>query len=512
MKQFCTAGPIESDIHYYLPERLDWARFDAYIKNRLYFIIHAPRQSGKTTGIKQYMDYLNKKGEYTAFYISFEPAHNKPTVAETFFALLENFQRSIKLQLPHEEKALAYLEKLLQTNVASHPNAFLDFLTFWAQASAKPLVLFFDEVDGLTGDSLISFFKQVRTGFPERRKNFPYSIGIVGVRDLRDYKVRATKDCNQPLSESPFNITAESVRLADFTKDDIQTLYNQHTAATGQLFTPEAIELVFCLTQGQPWLVNALASEACFKDVTDRTKPITKEVIDRARKVLIIRRDTHLDSLLDRLNDKRVIAIIDAIMSGKEGAVFNDNDVQYVRDLGLIKVDDFKIANPIYQEIIPRSLTSVLQTMITDKIHTYLDQSGALIMDKLLIRFTQWYQENSCNWFTQFESGPHMLLMAFLDRLVNGGGDIQREFALGSRKADLVVFWKSQRIIIEVKLYRSAETIPQGLVQTADYMDYCHNSEGHLVVFDRDPDKTWQEKVSHHYEIIRDKKIGIWQM
>lgn len=239
---------------------------------------------------------------------------------------------------------------------------------------------------------------------------------------------------------------------------------------------------------------------------------ITGEVIDKARKVLILRRDTHLDSLLDRLTDKRVIGIIDAIMCGKESALFNDDDVQYVRDLGLVKRDEFKIANPIYQEIIPRALTSVLQTMISDKIAWYCDKNGNLDMNKVLERFTHWYRENSQTWFTHYESGPHMLLMAFLDRLVNGGGDVQREFALGSRRADIVVFWKQQRILIEVKIYHGADTITQGLLQTVECMDYCANSEGHLVVFDRDPQKSWEEKVSYHVEQVGSRSIGVWQM
>lgn len=506
MKEFCIAGPVKPERHYYLPERV---QLNVHAQNRSCFNVYAPRQSGKTTIVREYAAYLNALGTHSACYVSLETAHNAPTLAAAISAFLGSFLRSIRLQLPEEKKVQEYLEDVLADGAFSSTipvhSVIVNFLTYWAQISPKPLVLFFDEVDGLSRDSLISFFKQIRAGFEERSQGFPHSIGLIGVRSFKVHEI-------EDLIGGPFISAYEAIRLPDFTRGEIEKLYQQHTDSTGQVFTPEALEHVFHLTRGQPWLVNALAFEACFRNVTDRSIPITGEVIDKARKVLILRRDTHLDSLLDRLTDKRVIGIIDAIMCGKESALFNDDDVQYVRDLGLVKRDEFKIANPIYQEIIPRALTSVLQTMISDKIAWYCDKNGNLDMNKVLERFTHWYRENSQTWFTHYESGPHMLLMAFLDRLVNGGGDVQREFALGSRRADIVVFWKQQRILIEVKIYHGADTITQGLLQTVECMDYCANSEGHLVVFDRDPQKSWEEKVSYHVEQVGSRSIGVWQM
>ena len=323
-------------------------QLDLYVQNRSCFNVYAPRQSGKTTMVREYAAHLNALGTHTACYVSVEPAHNAPTLSTALFALLGSLLRSIRLQLPEEKRLQGYLEDVLADEVTcSSPvpahSVLLDFLTYWVQKSSKPLVLFFDEVDGLGRDSLISFFKQIREDFEERPQNFPHSIGLIGVRSFRMHEV-------ENLIDGPFISSYEAVRLPDFKREEIEKLYQQHTDATGQVFTSEALEHVFHLTQGQPWLVNALAFEACFRNVTDRSIPITGEVIDKARKVLILRRDTHLDALLSCLKDRSVMEIIDAIMSAREDVLFKDEAVQFVRYLGLIKPDEFKIANPIYQK------------------------------------------------------------------------------------------------------------------------------------------------------------------
>jgi len=52
MKTFCTTGPIIESDNYFIPKRLDRAVLDQYITQKHYFLLHAPRQSGKTTAIR----------------------------------------------------------------------------------------------------------------------------------------------------------------------------------------------------------------------------------------------------------------------------------------------------------------------------------------------------------------------------------------------------------------------------------------------------------------------------
>ncbi len=317
-------------------------------------------------------------------------------------------------------------------------------------------------------------------------------------------------------TSSPFTIKAESLTLSNFSKEDIKTLYSQHTQATGQLFTDEAIDYAYYLTQGQPWLVNALAYQACFRDVVDRTKPITQCDIERAKETLIARRDTHIDSLIDKLQEERVSIIIDAIISGQSSFEdFKSDDVQYVRDLGLIGKDTFRIANAIYQEIIPRELTWTTQQRMWQKTRSFLKADGTLDMQALLKEFTQFYRENSGSWLKGFsykESGPHLLLMAFIQRIINGGGSLHREYALDRKRADLLICRQGTKIVIEIKIKHGEESLSKGLEQIAEYSDISGAKEGHLIIFDRDATKSWEEKISHETIVYKNKPIDVWTM
>ncbi len=511
---FNTVGAINPKDHYFLPQRLDWNQLTGFIEKKYYFVLHAPRQSGKTTAIIEFVKHLNQETEYTALYLSIESA--RTTVNDVPLAvqiILKQFRDKIKIFLPYEEKALKYLENIISKKDYEETGVY-DFLRFWAENKNKPLVIFFDEFDVLAGDSLITMLTQFRTGYTDRPEHFPQTLCLIGIRDLRDYKIKTKQQEELGILYSPFNIKAESLILPNFSKEDIAILYEQHTKETGQVFTDEATLYVFKETQGQPWLVNALAYQACFRDVEDRTQPITKEVLEKAREALIKRCDTHIDALLDRLQEPRVRHIMDAIISGTvvEG-MFKEDDVQYIRDLGLLSQKGYQIANPIYQEIIPRALTKMMQERVQQTIPAYLNPDGSLNMKKLLEAFTQFFRENSGTWLKGFEyheSAPHLLLMAFLQRVINGGGSISREYALDSLKVDLFVAWKSQRFVLELKIANHT-ALQKGLEQTSQYMNKS-GAEGHLVIFDRDSDKSWEEKISHTQEVFQDRTIEVWRL
>lgn len=517
MKEFCIAGPVNLKDHYYLPKRIDWNQLDGFIKSKFYFVLYAPRQSGKTTAMKEYIKHLNGQAQYRALYINIEPAQAaRDDVKEAIIAILAEFRNSLQNQLIGEEATINSINLILDHSHLVTLTTLVEVLTFWTKASQQPCVLFIDEIDALIGDSLLSVLRQIRRGFDMRPEGFPQSICLIGLRDVRDYRVWSKDQGINVSTSSPFNIKAESLTLKNFSFEQVEDLYGQHTIATGQSFTDEALSYAYFLTQGQPWLTNALAYQACFRDVLDRTIPITKEIIEVAKEKLIARRDTHIDSLIDKLNEDRIRGVIDAIISGKtEIASFNPDDLQYVRDLGLIKQTEIAIANPIYQEIIPRALTYIAQEMIPNQISWYLNKDNTLNMSSLLEGFTQFFRENSQAWNHQFyyqESYPHLLLMAFLQRVINGGGIITREYALGKKRVDIGVIWKKQRFVIELKIKHGEDTLKKGLEQTAHYMDVSGATEGHLVIFDRDPAKSWDEKISNEIVTFTSKKIHVWTL
>ena len=165
----------------------------------------------------------------------------------------------------------------------------------WCATNAGPRVLLIDEVDSLVGDTLISVLRELRTGYADRPECFPHSVVLCGVRDVRDYRIRFGSTNEVVLVGSAFNIKTESIRLGDFARDEVLALLGQHTEATGQAFTKNALAAIWNLTHGQPWLVNALARTVCFENggALDRRRAVTSHDVQSARESLILRCDTH---------------------------------------------------------------------------------------------------------------------------------------------------------------------------------------------------------------------------
>lgn len=272
--------------------------------------------------------------------------------------------------------------------------------------------------------------------------------------------------------------------------------------------------------------MNALACQACFEDkaARDRSRPITLESVLEARENLILRCDTHLDQLVHKLREPRVRRVIEPLLSGGRPEL-RDDDIAYVRDLGLVtRQPPLAIANPIYREVIPRELTSDVQETITDEPAWYVGADGRLLVSKLLAAFQEYFRENSEHWVERFgykEAGPQLLLQAFLHRIVNSGGRVEREYGLGRLHTDLLVTWPAgtgpdgrQKVVIECKLLRRSleETLGKGVSQTLAYMDRAAAQEGHLVIFDRSADASWEQKIFRREDGRDGKLVTVWGM
>ena len=402
--------------------------------------------------------------------------------------------------------------------------AFASALTQWSRADPRPLVLLLDEVDALVGDTLVSLLRQLRAGYDRRPEAFPQSVLLCGVRDVRDYRIHASSEKEVIAGGSGFNIKAKSLRLGDFSRAQTMALLSQHTEATGQEFLPEAVEAVWEQTCGQPWLVNALAYEACFESRAgrDRSRPVSSGDILVAREELILRRETHLDQLADKLREERVRRVVEPLLTGGSKRPFSGPDIEYTRDLGLVAADDpVRIANPIYAEVVPRQLTWAAQAGLVQETAWFVQSDGGLNHEGLLEAFQAFFREHSEHWIRRFqyeEAGPQLLLQAFLQRIVNSGGRVEREYGLGRGRTDLLLIWRieggSAKFVVECKvLHKGLEaTIRGGLRQTAAYMDRCAAAAGHLVIFDRRPDRKWAEKIFRREESVDGRPVTVWGM
>ena len=240
----------------------------------------------------------------------------------------------------------------------------------------------------------------------------------------------------------------------------------------------------------------------------------------QARK-LGLERVVPLDQLVDKLREERVRRVIEPILSGAPERYYSARDFEYVRDLGLVARDaPLRMANPIYAEVVPRKLTHVTQEVLQEQSAWYVDSQGGLDLSSLLGQFQQFYREHSEHWIERHhykEAGPQLLLQAFLQRIVNGGGRIEREYGLGRTHTDLLVNWPQggaeRQYVVECRLVRGSldATVRKGLEQTAGYMDRCGAREGHLVVFDRS-ERPWSDRIFRRSETISGMSVEVWAM
>ena len=550
MRSFNTAGPVKPDKHYSIPplERFDLDEVLRLIRNEKYFVLHAPRQTGKTSALLALRDLLNsgEAGEFRCVDVNVEVGQvARDDTARGMRSVLGNLADSALL-LGDDFPNRVWPDILAK----SGPDlALKNLLMQWCLANPTPLVLLVDEIDSLVGDTLLSVLRQLRAGYQQRPAGFPQSVVLCGLRDIRDYRIRSSSG-EVVAGGSPFNIAAKSLRLGDFTEDETSALIAQHTAETGQQFIPEALDAVWEQTQGQPWLVNALCAEACFdnKAGRDRSRAISLDDMFAAREELILSRCTHLDQLAHKLEEARVRRVIEPLLSGADPTdcdrpdIGFQRDIDYVRDLGLIAAGNgIRMANPIYAEVVPRELTAAAQErLLAEQTAWYVKADGDLDMDKLLSAFQAFFQEHSEHWLGRFdyrEAGPQLILQAYLQRIVNGGGRIEREYGLGRGATDLLILWPHkeglpsdlwQRFVVECKVLRDSDhrglegTIERGLEQTLGYMDKCGSDEGHLVVFDRtgeaqgaepgDSGKRWEDRTFRREETRNGRTIVVWGM
>jgi len=537
MKFFNTEGPVNMEEYYKIDplKRWDMQEVLDLIDMRKYFIIHAPRQTGKTSCLLALRDYLNAEGKYFAVYINVEPGqaarHEVRRVMKAIIVILKKKLVSLKVDEAITDKILPLFEE------SDGESGLGNILTYLCNHIHKPIVLMVDEIDALVGDSLVSVLRQLREGYESRPADFPSSIMLCGVRDVKDYRIQ-TSGKDIITGGSAFNIKAESLRLGDFTFDEVVELLTQHTTETGQRWAEGCFERVMEYSDGQPWLVNALAFQVTHKMKAnrDRSIVITPEMIDIAKENLILERQTHLDQLAFHLHDIRVRGVVEAAIIGDKAKDQEDDDLRYCTDLGLIKKVNgaYKISNAIYAEVIPRELNHLYQTsFLTQFKGGWLAPDGSLNIEKLLSMYKEFWVENSHIWRKDIagykEAAPHLVIQAYLQRVINGGGEIRREYALDSSRFDIFITWdykiasgnetitKTQKFIIELKTIKTGEKYEtirkQALQQTAEYAHVCGITDNaHIIVFDRDFQESWDTQAPNERVEHDGVKLEIWKM
>ncbi|MDR1041882.1 MAG: AAA-like domain-containing protein [Deltaproteobacteria bacterium] len=549
IKIFNTFGPCNPEVDYMIPSLEREPAVMPLIDKGIYFAIHAPRQSGKTTLLSSLTNKINEDGKYYPLYCSLAPtieADSKEQASEIIFEIIID---ALKLSIaPCLNRLTGQLPEFSMKNSTALMGR---LLTYICTNIDKPLVVFFDEADSIPENATLSFLAQIRDGFNKRKifnnNAFPKSIALVGLRDLKDYRTHDQPDNPKRLKLSPFNIQHLPLGVPNFSKDQIRALYKQHTVASGQVFRKSSIEKVWEWTEGQPWLVNALARDIIGKQLDDDYSiAVDGSHVDKAANELIKRNEVHLSSLIDRLNEPRVRMVMAAIVSVSDVPVgsLSEDDIKYCVDLGLLKLgndglNDCAPANLIYNEVIFRALSSKLGINPKNVPENKWMDGKVLDMTGLLRAFQDFWLENaeilskdnnndelidaiieevlsSKNHHGNIETTTPakkaqirknvsklikeslcvLVLCAFLQRVLNGGAEtVRRQHSLGSKFLDICVYYKEIPYPIEVKI-KGTVTTESGIIQLLGYIGRCKTSQGWLVEFDRNPNKPSKQKLT----------------
>lgn len=512
-KFFNIAGPCRAELHYMIDPLQRLEGVQNLIEGQHYFVLHAPRQTGKTTYIYTLMQQLNKQGRYTALLVNIQTAADARDSREAMRMVAAAIYRQATSYLLEPEWPARVSEN--DTRFDNLP----DYLADWARHNRRPIVLFIDEVDALNEEYLLVLLRQLRAGFEMRPRGFPQSIVLIGLRDVQEYKFRRAESNAQLNSTvSPFNVKSVSLLLPEFSFNEIEELLVQHTNDTAQHFSTEVKQCIYQLTHGQPWLVNALVNHILTKKLhNDIKQKVTIQHVIDAKNELLQNRNLHLHDLVSRLHETSIKLVVESIING-EAPDFTqlDDALAYARSLGLVaRHPPIRFSNPIYLELSLRALSSAFQESLAEdlvNVSKYYDENQKqLNVDEMLSAFQRFYRRYAEIWLSRYdfkEAGRQLMFFAFLFRIVENNAEISWDMSVGSTRCSLCVEYEQQHMAITLKLRQDNFARDEGLEQAARYANTKGLKNTFLILFD----VFWEERIYREIVTVGNTKVTLLGM
>ena len=357
MRCFGTYGRVRPDQHYVVLRTIETADFINRVKAGRYIVLFAPRQTGKTTFFRLALEALTEADPtYFPIQLDFQTMRNVSPL--TFY---EHFHYMIHSHIKYvfqkrggvpSEMLTQFLENTKLTDHLSMVKFFenlaslLDSDSHKNVPAFKRVVILIDEFDGIPQTVVSDFLYALRQIYLSDEMHCPYSVGIVGVKSIRQL--------DYDRSISPFNIQDE-FRLPNFTLAQVTELFAQYTDEVGQAFAPAVVAAIHKQTAGQPFLVNRCAQILTEELNIPKTETIAIEHFAKTHRQLLEERNTNISHLLTNIRrDRRFESLLMRIASYEKGLHFNPDDeiIDELVTYGVIaKGSDSmcEIVNPIYQ-------------------------------------------------------------------------------------------------------------------------------------------------------------------
>ncbi len=455
-----------------------------------YFSIFAPRQSGKTTFLRETCKKLHADPTYVAIVLGFQ--EYKELDKKQFYDQVQHYLYSQLLDRLKEvgcEKLEAVSQFLNRHPLTNHISFKLFFQELNRLIRFKKIVVFIDEFDGIPTGQLANFLTSLRElyqDYKNTREKALYSVGLIGIRNVTKLVVGGV---------SPFNI-ADQVTLPPFSPKNIGDLYRQHTEETNQPFNPEAAQRIFDETAGQPWLVNRLGS-ILTRDIKPGTvEPVTLEDVEKAVQHLLKEKNDHFDNLYEKAKLYKE-TFVEIVFDHTEYDP-DDEHQDWLEQYGLIKKSNggAVVANNIYKSRFVKTFFKESRAYREISPGDYMlpgDGGDRLDMNRVLLDFNRYINQVGVQAFYKkqkpYEKTGQFLLTAWLYQFVRDGrGDLRYELPTGLGRLDIMLTYKGRKYIIETKVNRYSDiavVVEEGAAQLSKkYLATEAVSGGYLVIFD----------------------------
>lgn len=445
MRTFTTDGPCDVEAHYVLPSAPRLAEARSLIDRGAYFILHAPDRTGKTTALSALAADLTAQGSHAALLCSAKvagSAHGDVVSAQN--ALLSAITIAAEQHLPPALRPPPFSPSGELTRI-------WESLSHWAQVCPRPIVLFFDDVDSLAAAALENLLQQLETGFLRRPKHFPWAVGLVSRLDLRRNRLAEEDDSADVHSTGPFESFWSSRLLAPFTVEEIRALYAQHFGALDQAFVPALPALVYDLTGGHPFFVQALGRELA--TMAESTKCLTNADLVAAYRNLVAQQISPVDDPAVRLAEPRVRRVLESVFSSTAAiaaiASVAESDIQFVRDLGLLADDEpVRIADAFHKALIPRLLAKPALRMSMVDVAACFDEHGKLVLQTALSAFAAFYKTHGVELVAAMpyaKIAEELVFLGFLLQLAEGRGWVDVDYGPGRGRLTMTMTMASEK-------------------------------------------------------------------
>ena len=498
-RRFSSYGPVDRRKHFVVERR---ELIERCVSNLVgdeegghYFTIWAPRQTGKTSLIREAIEIINKgyRDKFDAIHITVESLIEADK--------LVSLQRIIS----------KICEKLHREDFKINQET--EFVNFFK--GDKPLILVIDEVDALRSEVLsllVHFFREM---YHERQLYNLHGLALVGVRAVAG--VESTRG-------SPFNVQ-RSLHVENFSFDEVKDLFNQYMDEYGQKVTDEVIRLVYEKTDGHPGLVCWFGEL-----LTEKYNPGKDKVIDKK-----VFEDVYVNALYLEPNNT-VINIISKAKEYKQEvmSIYNRSDVRFTFDKewcnylymhGVIK--PYRVGRDMYCKISNEFIQTRLFSAFTDdvlKLAAYdaLDPAdeledvfleGRLNCRALIERYRSYLkklQERGINPFSHgirrsdgrlYEAHGHFHLYSWLCEALKGRCTVIPEFPTGNGKVDILVKCGEDVMgLIEVKVYVNRWLFERSLEQSYEYAKKLGMEEITIALFVSKEDPEFLKKLQRTEE------------